>query len=187
MNKLQSFSSKEDIEQMLKENGINNPEIILVPEGCLAQAIDKDPKATSQKLLKILTTNNQSADSNISTFPFRIYVYSTPQEAFKEVASLMVNLHSNESGHNTTYSTREDAVISMREIDVDALLYRVSRPFEFEVKSLNTTFPMRNSINYRELVSRGHYYRLDNSKATITKLNDNSWKIRLELVSNSHN
>jgi len=158
----------------------SSTECIIIPGGSLIQAISNDPKDAEEKIFQSLTKLHQSLPEGQNAFPFQIYVYIHPDDAFKEQASLKTKAHDYASGHHTTYLMAQDAIIKMREIDVDALVYGVNTPFEFIAKnnqSEGVIFNVNPLSKYKELDVAGGHYNLDNGK--IEPEGEDRWKITL--------
>jgi hypothetical protein len=177
MTKSELSAFKKKLEDHLKSEGISDPEVILVSGGCLAQAISPAIKETSNKIFDVLTKLHRTLPSGESAFPFQIHVYANENDAFKQDASLKTKPHDYPSGIHTTYLTSGDAIITMREIDIDALLYGGLGPFEFKVKSTNKNFLLDSLTSYKELDAAGGHYGIEK----IEPLSENIWKITLAL------
>jgi hypothetical protein len=176
MTKVDLKSLKEKIVERLKKNSIANPEVILVTGGCLVQVIGQvDP----QKIFETLTKLHQELPKEETSFPYKIYVYSDANEAFKVDVGFKTRLHDYASGHHTTYLTSQDGIGKMREVDVDALLYGEFRPFEFRVQSKPATefFGLDKNIHYKELDVGGGHYDLENAK--LEQISNTEWKVTL--------
>ncbi len=178
MTKVDFKSLKEKIVIRLTDNGISNPEVILVSSGCLVQAIG--PSADSNKIFETLTKLHQELPKAESAFPYKIYVYSNQDEAFKIDVGFKTKPHDYISGHHTTYLMAQDGIAKMREIDVDALLYGEMRPFEFKVKSKPATefFGLDKSVQYKELDVGGGHYDLGDAKLEPV-VGTTDWKVTL--------
>lgn len=66
------------------------------------------------------------------------------------------------NGGLKTYLMLEDAIVTMREIDADALLYDVPRPFQFKFKETNELFKFNPNSKYKGLSFSGEDFSLEN-------------------------
>jgi hypothetical protein len=129
-------------------------EIIQVPGGTVAQIItptpEEDRKIVTSRLLEFHLTLPEGENS----FPYHVYAYADPNSAFTQHGRLGVRRSDDDDGLVTV--TSQDARFVMREVDHEALLYGVERPFTFPIRLENSS-PVPSSV-HKELAIGGRFY-----------------------------
>lgn len=179
MTKTNYEDLKKKIYDKLTKEEINKPEIILVSGGCLVQLLGN--KDQTQKAFEALTSLHSELPKHESSFPYQIYFYKKSEDAYNRDVSLKTKAHDYESGVHTTYLLDQDAIVKMREIDIDALMYGEIRPFTFTVKSPPSSelFSISMGVKYKELDIGGGYYGLENAKIEKCNEGESDWKVTL--------
>lgn len=127
-------------------------EIITIRSGILLQIISSgDLNKIEKKALKICTKENQKLSKEESVFPFQIYCYKANENAFIVSACFKSKLKEFTNGIETSFHSPNDAIIMMREIDANAILYEVSLPFNFQFKESNKDFSLIKNSKYKAL------------------------------------
>ncbi|MGY3805359.1 hypothetical protein ACWNT8_14945 [Pigmentibacter ruber] len=152
-----------DIEYLKKQIinlGCTDVEIIEIHAGILVQTLSKNINLSDlkKKILEICLDIHKKLPTGQNAFPYKVFCYEDKNDAFIVDAAFKTRSQENS---NTTYLMSEDALITMREIDAEALLYEVQRPFTLYIEEDNTKFSFNPNRRYRALEINGISFELE--------------------------
>ncbi|APJ03260.1 hypothetical protein [Silvanigrella aquatica] len=154
----------ESWKKKIKITGCSKVEIIPIHAGILVQTISSQLNLDDLKkqILNICLEIHKDLPQGQNAFPFKIFCYENENDAYVVEASFKTKLNDISDGISTTYLMPEDAIIIMREIDAEAILYEVSKPFKFNFKEENSLFQFHPNRKYKSLSFSGFNFLIEN-------------------------
>jgi hypothetical protein len=162
-----------------KACGKTDLDIIFIEAGILVQGVSAgDLTKLQEAIFSICTEMHRSLPQGESTFPFQIYCYAKHEDAFKVDAGFKTKPHDYPNGIHNSYMMAGDAIVAMREIDAEAILYGIRKPFSLRFKSRSDSFAFFEHAKYRELAVNGCEINIEN--LPVKKINGNTWEITIQ-------
>ncbi|WP_397599403.1 hypothetical protein [Silvanigrella sp.] len=160
-------------ENIKNATGCFEVEIIPIHAGILVQTISNKLNLDELKkqILDICLEIHIKLPEGQNAFPFKIFCYKDKNDAYTIDASFKTKLNDYNNRVLTTYLTIDDAIITMREIDAEAILYETSKPFTFIFKGDNSDYQFYPNRKYKALSFRGFDFSIENMTV---KANPNS-------------
>lgn len=171
----------EYLKKQIKNLGCIEVEVIQIHAGILVQTLSKNINLSElkKKILEVCLDIHKKLPTGQNAFPYKVFCYEDKNDAFIVDAAFKTKAQDASNGVITTYLMPEDALIAMREIDAEALLYEVQRPFTLYFKEENLKFPFNPNRKYKALELSGISFSLENIIVNTSHFDKNIFMVTL--------